>query len=121
MLTGCGHAAKPGCVYCPDCGEPYPRAPDPQPQGCLDWLLAPIVMLARVYTPVAATPELDVAANLEEIRSGEPERIRRALSHLLVLGPRGQGIREVVEELRDHEDQDIALRARDVLAAMDAA
>ncbi len=115
--SNCEHARQRGCVYCPTCGVRY--APRPKRQrDFLSWLFAPIEFVARIYTPVMATAELDVTANHQEIRSGDPERIRQSLGFLLELAPQAQRIRPVIEGLIDHEDLDIALRARDVIAAM---
>jgi hypothetical protein len=83
-------------------------------------LLAPLEFVGRVLTPTAVTPDLDVALNLEAIRSGDPERMREALGFLLELAASARSIRPDIEVLQDHEDRDIALRARDVVAAMDA-
>ena len=86
----------------------------------LDVLFAPFEFAARVLCPTSLTPDLDVAFNLEAIRSGDPDRIRASLGFLLELAPQARSIRGEVEKLQDHEDRDIALRARDLIAAMDA-
>jgi hypothetical protein len=54
------------------------------------------------------------------IRSSDPDRIRASLGFLLELALQARSIRGEVERLQDHEDRDIALRARDLIAAMDA-
>ena len=43
-----------------------------------------------------------------------------SLGFLLELALQARSIRGEVERLQDHEDRDIALRARDLIAAMDA-
>jgi len=118
IQSECEHAAVASCIYCPTCGTKYTRTP--VARGCLALLFAPLEFLAGVYTPASATPELDVTACREQILSGNPEDIRRALGFLGQLGPYGRVIREVIEPLQQHSDQDIALRARDAIAAMDA-
>ena len=114
----CEHPRRQGCVYCPTCGDKFASQRQQPSGGCLSWLLAPIYWVARIYSPVYASPQLDVGANLEQIRTGDPEKIRRALGFLLKLAPHAREIRPVIEALQDHKDRDIALRARDVLAAM---
>ena len=114
----CEHRRREGCVYCPTCGTRYATQPQPPTRSFFSWLFAPIEFVARIYTPLMATPELDVGANLEQIRTGDSERIRQALGFLLELAPNAREIRPVIEALQDHDDLDIALRARDVIAAM---
>ena len=114
----CEHGRQTGCVYCPTCGIRY--ATEVEPRGCLGMLAAPLELIARIYTPTSQTPDLDVTACLEAIRSGDPERTRTSLGFLVELAPAARRIRDTIESLQDHDDRDIALRARDVLAAMDA-
>jgi hypothetical protein len=83
-------------------------------------LTAPLELIANIYTPTSLTPDLDVTASLEAIRSGDPERTRKALGFLLELAPDARTIRSTIEDLQNDDDRDIALRARDVVAAMDA-
>ncbi|MFT4515927.1 MAG: hypothetical protein ACI89X_002339 [Planctomycetota bacterium] len=114
----CEHSRPTGCVYCPTCGVRYPI--EQQHRGCLGLLTAPLELIANIYTPTSLTPDLDVTASLEAIRSGDPERTRKALGFLLELAPDARKIRSAIEDLRDNADRDIALRARDVVAVMDA-
>lgn len=107
-----------GCVCCPSCGARYTQKP--VPRGCLAALFAPLEWIAGVYAPASATPELDVTSCHEQIRTGDPDKIRRALGFLCQLGPFGREIRQIVEPLTNHDDKDIALRARDAILAMDA-
>lgn len=115
--TGCEHERRAGCVYCPVCGTPYPRIERRRPLGCL---LGPIEWFMHLTAPTSVTPDLDVTLNLEALRSGDRERMRRALGFLLELASPARRIRADVELLTNHEDRDIALRARDVVRAMDA-
>ena len=78
----------------------------------------PIARMARVLAPAGASRDVDVGLNLAQIRTGDPDKIRRALGFLSGLAPRAQAPRPVIEALVHHADQDIALRARDLLARM---
>tara|TARA_R110002073_G_scaffold191241_1_gene349908 strand:- start:145 stop:531 length:387 start_codon:yes stop_codon:yes gene_type:complete len=114
----CGHGRRDGCIYCPECGERYRVARGGS--NSTNWFTAAIEWIARIYTPLSATPDLDVACNLEAIRSGDAERTRAALGYLMDLAAQAREIRSTIEGLLNHEDRDIALRARDLIAAMDA-
>jgi hypothetical protein len=114
----CGHRRRDGCIYCPKCGERYRVVREDSKST--NWFTAVIEWIARIYTPLSATPDLDVAFNLEAIRSGDADRTRAALGYLMDLSAQAREIRSTIEELLSHEDRDIALRARDLIAAMDA-
>ena len=114
----CGHERREGCIYCPVCGTKYRFATNGR--GSKNWLIALIEWIASVMTPTSETPDLYVASNLEAIRSGDPDRTRAALGYLMELAPQARAIRSTIEGHLDDPDRDIALRARDLIAAMDA-
>lgn len=114
----CEHGPQEGCVYCPICGVRH--ASLPRKRSLLSKLFAPIAWIARSYMTISATPDMDVGTNLEAIRSQDPKRMRTALGYLLQLAPHARGARAEIEALMQHEDRDIALRARDLVAAIDA-
>jgi len=114
----CQHDRRPDCIYCPTCGVRFPV--ENARRGILGLLTAPLEFIANIFTPTSLTPDLDVTACLEAIRSGDLDRTRRSLGYLIELAPEARRIRSTVEALLEHPDQDIALRARDVVAAMDA-
>ena len=113
----CEHEYRRGCIYCPICGTPY-QPPEPEPPGFLHCFTAPFEAVANFFSGLFASPGLDVTANHQAIRNGEPEEVRTALRFLLRLAPMARRIRPDIEALLEHEDRDIALRARDVLKAM---
>ena len=100
IASECDHARRRGCVYCPTCGSRYAPQPKQRSRSFISWLFAPIEFVARIYTPVMATPELDVTANHQEICTGDPERIRCALGFLLELAPHARRLRPVIEALK---------------------
>ncbi len=77
-----------------------------------------IEWVADLITPIRATPELDVWANRDHLRSGDPRRIRLALGFLPKLGGHARAARPELEDLLKHEDAEIAAQARDVLAGL---
>jgi len=75
--------------------------------------------IARFFTPVSATPSLDVAANREHLRSGDPERMREGLGFLAAMGPRAQAARPDVVALLGHHEPTIAALAARALRAIE--
>jgi len=116
LTTSCAHPTEAECVYCPTCGVAYslPR----KPPTFVEIVFAPVAFLARVLAGPMATPELDLAACQEGLRSGDPKQIRRALGFLMGMAPRAWRVRSDVEPLLVHPDRDLALRARDLIATM---
>lgn len=96
------------------CGIRYAIEPPTQATSC--WL-APMAFVVRIGTALTRSPDLDVAANLEQIRTGDPEKIRRALGFLLEMASYAREAQPIIEAPQDHSDLDIALRARDVIVA----
>lgn len=119
--SNCDHPRRAGCVYCPTCGVRYPLQLEARSEsgGCLAWLMAPADMVSRIWAGTESSPDLDVAANIEQIRTGDPDKIRRALGFLRQLGPFAWRARPLLEDLQNHEDLDIAHRARDILGTLD--
>lgn len=84
-------------------------------------LKSSIEKLARFITPVSATTDLDVAANREHLRSGDPSRMRDGLRFLAEIGPAARDARPEIEGLLEHADPEMAALATRALAALDLA
>jgi len=74
--------------------------------------------IADFVTPVSATTSLDVAANREHLRSGDPERIRTGLRFLAEIGPAARDARPEIEPLLEHGEPEIAALAVGALEAI---
>ncbi|MEX1366964.1 MAG: hypothetical protein AB1Z98_27805 [Nannocystaceae bacterium] len=74
--------------------------------------------VADFITPVSATPSLDVAANREHLRSGDPQRIRDGLRFLAELGAAARPARPDIEAMLHHDDPELAALAREVLEGL---
>ncbi len=75
-------------------------------------LKSSIERVAEFLAPVTATTSLDVAANREHLRSGDPVRMRDGLRFLAEIGPAAHEARLEVESLLEHEDPEISALAR---------
>ena len=67
---------------------------------------------------VSATPELDIAANLEALRSGDVARIKNGLRFLAAMGPRAMRAREEIEKHLGGSDPEISELAHAALRAI---